>query len=275
MTLSTWKARASALGGYAACLERAATDRAIAEGRLERPELSGTNSYADLGTVIHWFAQMAANVEFPNDDPAAALYTEAEAVSALDAFRGGETLEELRAHAERVGQLVAQHLPEVEGRWYGEPEITSPYVSGHIDFLSRDKTILVDLKTTSRKPDRHTKMHHLWQQAGYAFLVPEVRTIYVLYADSQGNWIALSDPLHVRDENGVEIGDWIRNVRHLTHLLRTDALDEIAYPNYGSHCDDCFCPYRSECRDQHRSKIPRIIDTAPPPPEININIFGG
>lgn len=279
---SDWKPRASALGGYAACTYRAAQDRAIAEGLMDDPvEHLGTRAsspYADLGTVIHWHCQVVAGCTWPNNDDADLhIYTDEQVENAISVTPGASTPEEVIEHARRVAPRIVARLPPIDGNWKAESAFSNVWIQGHIDFLSEDKTLLVDLKTTTRMPGGKAKILHLWQQAAYASLVPTVRHIVILYADSRGQWVAPSDPIRIRDEDGEPVGHWLENVALLTRFLRTKKLYDLAFPSFGPHCDDGFCPYRPTCRDEGDGHIPRVrevFEHVEPPPTFNLNIFG-
>ena len=172
-----WKPRSSSLAGYAYCDARALYDRALYEGTMQpAPAGERDTKYADLGTLIHAAAQTLAGCVF--DGPVPLSDTDGEGtrqlrVSAAKLFNDDQAAL-MRAVAAAAAAAVSALPAAPDGKpWRAEVRASNRFLSGHIDLLSHDGTVLIDLKTTSRKPDHNrVKGEHFMQMLAYKFLVP-------------------------------------------------------------------------------------------------------
>lgn len=285
-------ARCSSMGYYAACDFRAAYDRAIHEGLLEPSEDSkarknSPSPYADLGTCIHWVLQSRMGCIFPGAERAIGRpitehiqelldsaadeerFTDEQFASACTLFNDDPDL--AMAKMEAAAKLAQDHMPKApDGRpWFAERHVKTRELSGHIDFLSQDKTVIVDLKTTSRPPSYgKMKPAHIFQLCAYKILVPTVTKAYVLYVSSKGDWVIPpeeSGAIDFESEEGEELLGYTRGV--LDHILSDDLYDR-ACPRFGS-CTDNFCPYVEDCVNRltpivGKKTSPPKAEAAPP-----------
>jgi len=264
-----WKPRASKAGYYFGCNFRAAFDRAFETGDFQLPEelqkklvedkQQERSAPADFGTVTHWNMQQKMDCWFcpdhnefpPINLPAActiAKYTEEQVTCAANLFPSEE---KMHAMSDKVAAQAIELMPKKDG-WYAESWFKTDVVEGHIDFLSRDLSTIVDLKTTSAKPPGgRMRVEHMWQVAVYAYMVHKVtgtlpESAYVLYAGRNGDWTLQSKPIEFHTEKGREIINHVHS--HLTFLCE-DALYATAVPNMACGCD--WCPYTAHCRESY------------------------
>lgn len=245
-----WKARASSAGYYMKCMWRAAQDRLIHEGRLDPSQKTEQDdtSYADLGTCIHFTLQDGTRSRFPGD-PKDFAPTQAEWESASKLF--GRDMDLTRRRVRDSAALAATMLPKSpDGMpWRSEDEFENEILTGHTDFLSEDRTILGDLKSTSKPPPNgRIKYEHLVQVVGYHLLVPTTQRAFVLYVDSQRAgwatliWVNFMTP---------SMQFFIERVREFCVMVMGDHLLNVAYPNLGPHCSDSWCGYKRGCHDTY------------------------
>lgn len=260
-----WRPRSSSLGGYFACDQRAALDRAIHEG-LMPPVPQEPAPFADLGTIIHHRLQTTMGCVFPAgpaEPPKPEMYE-----CAASLFKDDRAL--LDAAVERATGTAFKGMPPTpDGKpWMAETDVAAPHtdITGHIDFLSQDLTVIGDLKTTARKPDHNRiKPAHMYQLAAYAILVEDVlhgrpEKAFVLYVDSLKGawymriWIDLTTP---------DFRDFMEQVRKYARSLRSPDLFDRAIPRLGQGCSSNFCPYVGICRD-------KLIPPAGTPEDVSI-----
>lgn len=280
---TSWRPRASSLGAFALCDQRAAFERGVAEGILEPGIRSDSISpYAALGTVEHFHLQDGLRCQFPkrdkgwlarhqkevgeiardyfggdmgaalsafaSGDPLAFAPTKAEIAAAESLFNSADTMmgivrDTVRAAADQMPKLA----PGVV--WLAEPfvDTSKDLAPGHIDFLASDNSWIVDLKTTSRKPSGgKVKTEAFWQLCDYHLqtLAPKGR---VLYIDSKGGEWTLNVDI---DFTSDIVQDFLPNVPKLVKYLRSNGLYDAAIPRLlNSQCSDSFCPYTAICRD--------------------------
>lgn len=245
-----WRPRASSLGFYWMCSQRAQFDRGIAEGVFpsEIRDDSPSKPYASLGTVIHFYLQDGLRAVFPGPSKDYAP-TEAEYVDAAKLF-GGDRMSLMRS-VESSARLAATHMPKLPAgqHWLAEVAVDAgPHLApGHIDFLSSDGSIIVDLKTTRTKPyGGRMKREALVQLTNYAMNAGALwgRAIYV---DSMGgSWCTPIDIDWTKEETQVIQQEIPRLVKRLTD----PSLYDTAYPGpLDDSCGDMFCPYTRVCRD--------------------------
>ena len=271
---TTWNARGSALGGYAGCTMRAWLDNGLMTGRLDpaewgfthKDDVKGkTSPPADFGTCAHWHSQTSMRCQFmPEDDWNnmtytgwdedicwAAKYTDEQWVNGASMFSDIDTAFDTMT---TIAKNVRENMPrQGEVEWMAESCFEIPgLLNGHLDFLSNDWLDIVDLKTTSTKPP-NGRPHpgHVHQLVGYALGVYHATGTlpergWVLYAHSRGDWVSRSKPIEFHSPI------LMRMLSQLTKRLKLyadfDALSEIAYPSFGSPCND-YCPYTHCCRD--------------------------
>lgn len=255
-----WLPRASSLGYYMSCSYRAAFDRALHEGVLDLPtdvaaEVQAkklSSPYADLGTCIHHHMQVGMQCVFP--DLAHAPEPE-QYLNAAGLFGG--SMDKCQAAIRASAVLGANNMPAApDGKpWIAELAVKTPHYTGHLDFLSQDGTVLVDLKTTSKPPlYAKCKPAHLVQVLAYAHAVNlacrevRVRKIVVLYVDSlRASW-ALPVEIDATDEG---IQEYMGHIAAAAKMLASAWLFKVASPSIGDVCEE-WCPYTSICRDRYR-----------------------
>jgi hypothetical protein len=263
-----WTPRSSSLGGYFLCDQRAAFDRAIAEGLLPEPPKEPA-PYADLGTCMHYALQKRVGAHFPdgNHEP-----TGEQRATAATLFAGDK--DKLEMQVALTAALAAANMPAApDGKpWLAESAFKMRGLTGHIDFLSQDGTQIGDLKTTSRKPDHaRIKADHIWQLIAYYHLVKARRKVepqkaWILYVDSLKAQWALLLWFDFTTEASKELID---HAAAYVKYLRSKRLYKEARPRLGSHCAGSFCPHTASCRDKYIPpagvpvEAPKAI-TAPP-----------
>jgi hypothetical protein len=241
-----WKPRASSLAGYLYCQARAAYDRAYAVGDLEAPPAGERDTkYADLGSLIHLNLQYKLGCLFDETpDP----NSPEQFASAAKLF--GDNLDRLRLAVDAAAAAGAAAMPAAPDGlpWRAEVHAKSRILTGHIDFLSQDGTVLIDLKTTSRKPDHNrVKGEHYAQMLAYKLLVPSIQRAHILYVDAQqARWTMLSPPIDFTSEAAVD--QLARLVPFLKRIRSRRVYQSIAAP--GGHCSGCFCPHTAICKDR-------------------------
>ncbi len=273
-----WSPRASAIGHYMQCSYRAAFDRALHDGALQLPddvrgiveENKKSSPYADLGTCIHWHLQSGLGCVWPIGE------TDADHAPSPEQILNASTL--FRSNVEATDAAIrdcavraAAHMPKAPDNlpWLAEVGIKTKHYTGHIDFLSQNRRVLVDLKTTSRPPDHGAvKPAHLAQVLAYASGVDyymkakTVDTVVVLYVDSIGAKWALPVVIDCTDPG---IMEYMEHVQNFVAYLRSPTLYKTAFPNIGHACTE-WCPYTGICRDIYRPKpgeIKQLTATAP------------
>lgn len=239
--------RSSSLGAYLLCDYRAALDRVAIEAG-EKPGCNQSSSYADLGTCIHYRLQTTMGCIFPKDHdgpPGEAVVTNAAGLFNGDPIRTETAIQ-------RAAGLAMVHMPQpTDGEpWLAELAVKAPRkrLTGHIDFLSQDRKSIVDLKTTSRKPD-HNRMkgEHLAQLCGYKIMVPEAEQGHILYVDGpKAQWAMLVSV----DFTCEPIQEYIKQLVDYLGYLRSKQLLTRCTPRIGSHCQSTFCPHVAVCRDK-------------------------
>lgn len=240
--MSNWRPRSSKVGGYFACSARVAYDRFFPAG------CDPSSSYADLGTLIHY--QLMANdlrLEFPDGkeaptsdqwENAAKLFKDPDDCSSRVVYAGGYAAERVPA-------------PPQGATWLAETHYDTPTLTGSIDFISSDGSVIGDLKTTSRKPEHgKVKASHFYQLLCYAMLAESAgakpKEAWVLYVGSLKDFdLLVRFPL---DSDAAEKmkGDIRRNINF---WMDDAALKKYAVRTLGHHCEGDFCPHRSRCRD--------------------------
>lgn len=245
MPAESWRPRSSSLGSYFSCEYRAALDRAIHYGQIPRDDTPQDTKFADFGTLCHWRTQELINAEFAEG----AEPPTAEQFNSACQLHGGDA-NVCRDMVERVAERAALRLATLGQSWLAETKWSTPSLSGHIDFLSRDHDIIVDLKTTSRKPNhQRIKPAHLIQMIAYWILSGRrARKAYVLYADTMKAGWTLMCPL---DYTTNATQDLAAHVESYIAYLLSPRLSTDCVPHLGSHCSDEFCPHRARCKDMY------------------------
>lgn len=281
---SAWKARASTLGNYFSCDYRAAFDRAIDEGLLELPaEVGGeidqarkSSPYADFGTCAHFHMQDGLRCVFPGE-PADFAPTPEEQAGAASLFSGDAA--SCQSMVREVALLGAKHMPKPpDGQpWFSEHKYSMPDMQGHIDFVSQDSKIIVDLKTASRPPDHNRpKPEHLIQLCAYYLLVQHTTKAtpekgYLLYVSSSATWALLCEI----DFTDKEMIEYIEKVASYAKYLRSKRLYEDAIPRIGKHCSDGWCPYKAICKEKILPKPGLMVEASSKQLQLNVeSIFG-
>ena len=266
-----WKPRGSALGSYVACSNRAALDRAFYEHLLDLTEdelkaiLAARESspYADLGTCIHFTLQDGLRCKWgkgTRDDhiPDAEQWANAAGLFNKD-------IERTKAQVFRSATLAGGHLQHK--KWVAETEVITPFISGHIDFLSEDGEELVDLKTTAKPPlAGKAKPAHLVQVLIYCaaleYLTGKLpKRVTILYVDSIN--AAWAYPVHF-DLTFEPLVAYMHSLRNFALFLMGPHLYDSAVPSIGAACDD-WCPYTGICRDIILSASSAGAATTPKP----------
>ncbi len=259
--------RASILGAYFACDFRAGLDRARAEGKLVLDIVDEPSARADFGTCVHFALQTMMKCAW-EDDQELHRPDEAQIINARNMHA------DLPTAVNSCAMLAQGAMPKLpEGvYWQAEYAFEAKALTGHIDFLSSDGEVILDLKTTARKPDHNRiKPGHLYQLIAYYLLVtnktgkaPSMG--YVLYADSERhNWTLLL-PFDFRSPAAQELIETV--VEYVRYLTGPD-LAQRAVPRMGNTCAGDYCPYTSICRDKYipPSGTPALrvpVDNAPP-----------
>lgn len=256
---SPWRPRASNLGAFIACDQRAAFERAIAEGTIVlTPEAQAaveeakkSSNYADFGTCAHFHLQDGLRCVFPSDSKDHAPAPE-EFANASTLFGGDTAATELAIR--ECALLGARHMPpSPDGKpWLTEAEFKTADLSGHIDFLSQCLSVIGDLKTTSRPPEgNRVKPEHLIQLCAYYLLIlwtkgVQAQKAFVLYVSSKADWAMI---VWV-DFQTPEMQEYIASVARYVKFLRSKGLYDAAVPRIGKHCSDGWCPFKALCRDK-------------------------
>lgn len=261
--------RASAIGGYV-CGRRLVFDRAITEGAVDPENDLGLpadfrrgSPPADWGSCVHWYGQTALRCDFKGDEKLGDFkytgfdvanaekfrYTPAQWASGSSMF-SNETVATQTLH--KSGALIISRLPRKDAKWTAEASGLIPgLLSGHIDLLSDDCEDIVDIKTTGNPPkDGKIETKYVWQLVAYALLVAHhtgvmPKRAHVIYVDRHAEWVCRTKPLDFTTLQGAAMAQFL-----MDRLVRMkDAANDRPEPLMGSHCDDCFCPYRPICRD--------------------------
>ena len=256
-----WKPRSSSFGAYINCDFRAAFDRLIAEGRLDAVPQE-PSPYADFGTCCHYKLQTSVGCLFPDGIHAPSAEQRAVAASLHADGKLDDMIDAVAACARTALPISPDGKP-----WLAETEFKTPVVTGHIDFLSQDKRVIGDLKTTSRKPDhQRAKAEHLWQIACYAVGVKtkfkvDPTSAWILYVDSlRAQWCMLVN----LDLTSEAMQEMIAHVTAYSKYLRGRSLYTLAKPRMGTHCAGAFCPHVSRCRDRFLPPPTTIIEAPAP-----------
>lgn len=256
----TWKPRSSSLAGYMYCQARAAYDRAIALGDMQAKQEVQDTKYADLGSIIHLALQQKLGCVFDGEPEPC---TEAQHASAARLF--GDNPARLATAIAAAAAAGAASMPSApDGKpWRAEVRAKSRMLSGHIDFLSQDGTVLIDLKTTSRKPDHNrVKGEHFIQMLAYKFLVPSITRAHILYVDAQqARWTMLSP---VIDFTTPDVVDLLGRLPKFLSRIRSRSIYTSAIAAPGGHCSGCFCPHTAICKDAFIPGPGVVIDHQPP-----------
>lgn len=255
-----WRPRSSSFGAYVNCDFRAAFDRLIAEGRLD-PLPQEPSPYADFGTCCHYKLQTSVGCTFPDGNHAPSAEQRAVAAGLHADGKLDEMIDAVAACAR-----AALPIPPDGKPWLAETEFKIPAVTGHIDFLSQDYTVIGDLKTTSRKPDhQRPKPEHLWQLACYAVGVAkrfkvQPQDAWILYADSlRAQWCMLVN-IDLTSEAMMEMQ---AHVEAYSKYLRGAQLYRMARPRMGAHCAGAFCPHVNRCRERFIPPPTTVIEAPP------------
>ena len=269
---SPWKPRSSSLGSFVLCDQRAAFERALSEGildltdleRAEIDEAKKSSPYADFGTCAHFHLQDGLRCVFPG--PAEEFKPDPEQLENASALFGGDVAQR-DAMIREVALLAARHMPPSPDNqpWFSEHSYSSADLSGHIDFVSQDSTVIVDLKTTARPPDgNRVKPEHLVQMCAYHHLVERKTGVspttgYVLYVSSKADWA-----MSIRIDYTFEpIAEYVKSVVQYAKFLRSKYLYEAAVPRFGKHCSDGWCPYKSICKEKVIPAAGQVLEGAP------------
>ncbi len=238
----SWSPRASSLGYYIACDYRAALDKLVASGQMPAvPYVPAP--YADLGTMIHYTLQQAMGCVFPNGH---------QGPPGPDTLINAATLfKDLNACAVAIAAATAlaqANMPKKPGVWFAERAFKARKLQGHADFISADGEDLVDLKTTSRKPDHcRMKSEHFIQMCAYKYLCPTLRRGHVLYVDSLKAQWAMCIEIDFETEH---MKEFMVQLEQQLKYLTSKRLDQNCFPHLGAHCSSGFCPYIGMCKDK-------------------------
>lgn len=226
---------------------------------------------ADFGTCVHFHLQDGLRCQFPG--PPADFAPEPEQVTNA-AKMWSSNAEECRAQIRGCATLAAQHMPVApDGQpWLAESEFEwGKLLQGHIDFLSQNNEVIVDLKTTSRPPaGNRAKTAHLIQLIGYRQMVGHKTGTFpskglILYVSSRSEWVL---PVWVSfTESGMV--EFIGHVENYLGYLRSANLYKFAVPRIGDHCSDEWCPYKSICKSRILPPAGSMISPGTAAPSMN------
>lgn len=248
-----WKPRSSGLGYYFQCDYRAALDKLAHQGEIEKP-VEKYSPYADHGTCCHYVLQMSLpNMVWGAGDSISHHPTEAQRENAATLFAGDRQAQLVMAT--KVADLARRHLPFLVGTteqayWRAEDEWKyGRKLTGHTDLTSSDFEQLVDLKTTSRKPDHNRiKAEHYVQMMAYKLLNPRLKVGHVLYVESmRASWAMLI----TIDFETPESIEFIEHMKGYIDYLNSSKLESRCVPRLGAHCQNGFCPWVEHCRDKY------------------------
>jgi hypothetical protein len=240
------KPRTSKLGYYIQCGRRALFDDLVDQGLLAPDPASGAPSpYADLGTLIHYHTQGILGATWPAGETDASMAPDqAQLDNACTLFSGPTTRDLAVMKSANLAAAVITRL--TDHPWLAEPAYDDGSLSGHLDLLSADGKHIVDIKTTSRQPEKNQiKPEHLAQLAGYRLLQGSADFGHIVYVDStKGAWVAV----HTVDFTSPAMVVYLDDMRSFVHQLNAGLVGTI--PNLGHHCVTGFCPYKAICRDK-------------------------
>jgi hypothetical protein len=209
-----------------------------------------SSPYADLGTCIHFATQDGIRAKFADGKPKDHAPNSEQWVNATTLFDG--SLERTQAAVRSASVLAAKHLNIPGIKWIAEREVITPYISGHIDFLSDSGNMLIDLKTTSKPPvGKHVKPAHLAQVCAYAQALEDVdgkapSLAGILYVDACNAAWSTFVSINLMDETLIA---YRRQLRDTCQFLMGPLLYAVAMPNIGPACEE-WCPYTHICRDK-------------------------
>jgi hypothetical protein len=251
-----WTPRSSSIGNYFACTQRAAFDRAIHQGLITIEEIGleegcQDTKYADFGSLCHLAWQQKMNAIFHSPLP-----TDAE-IQRMLAAAAPLTPDVAAAVEATASAAVAAMAPLAGGTagWRAEVQLKPRKLplTGHIDLYDMQRGILVDLKTTSRKPDHNRpKPAHLYQVCAYSLLLKaeglKATKGYLLYVESvRARWAVLCEI----DMTTPAWAEFESQMLSYLKFLKSATLFKLARPNIGAHCQNQFCPYVAACRDHY------------------------
>ncbi len=249
--MSTWKPRASKMGLYTCCSRAAHIDKAIHDAVMPMPPDADTesSSYADLGTLIHDELQVYLGCVMQTRLDAA---LEPLRANAAKLYKSREELNEAIGEAVRHAASIFPKAPDGKP-WVAEPAGELSNLTGHLDFESQDQTEIIDLKTTSRKPDNaEMKPLHVAQLVNYWDLRGrKAKRAKILYTDSlKGSWAVLTDWIDFTNPFIIEHGN--RMAEYRQHLMENPS----AFAVLGPHCKEGFCSFRKS-RACYASLVPQ------------------
>jgi PD-(D/E)XK nuclease superfamily len=235
------KPRASKSGLYASCSYSYWLDSLIQSGVIPKPsDIDDTSSsYADLGTLIHGKLQskLGCVMQTTLEETLAPMRA-----NASQLFKSEEDMDEaINANVVWASSIFPKAL---DGKaWVAEPEGEIDTLTGHLDFESQDQAEIIDLKTTSRKPDNaRMKPLHLAQLVAYWELRGrKAKTARILYLDSiKGAWAVMTAPVDFSSPFVQEYAE--KMSKHRSGLM---ALKQAPLMVPGDHCKSGFCSYRN------------------------------
>jgi hypothetical protein len=227
-------------------------DKTIHDGKMAMPDDADieSSSYADLGTLIHDRLQVRLGcvMQTRMTEALAPLRTNAAKLYKND-------LEALDASIAASVEHAASIFPKApDGKaWVAEPAGELSNLTGHLDFESQDQIEIIDLKTTSRKPDNaEMKPLHVSQLVNYWDLRGrKAKRAKILYTDSlKGSWAVLTDWIDFTNPFIIEHGDKMAEYRQ--HLMENPS----SFAVLGPHCKEGFCAFRKS-RACYASIVPQ------------------
>ncbi len=244
-----WKPRSSGLGYYFQCDYRAALDKLAHNGQMEAPARV-QSPYADHGTICHYRLQTRLDCVWGEGGVESHMPSISTFANAATLFRGNQA--EQIGMATKVAELASHHLPQMPpgARWRAEDQFRyKRALTGHTDLISPDMKHLVDLKTTSRKPDHNRiKPEHYVQLMAYKLLCPSLERGSILYVDSMLARWAMRIEFSFIDDAAQE---FLEHVKGYLGYLNSSKLEKRCVPRMGSHCASGFCPWVEHCRDKY------------------------
>lgn len=155
-------------------------------------------------------------------------------------------MDHCRQQVRAAATLAASKVPALPAGevWQAEDAWENEYVTGHTDFLRRDRAVVGDLKTTAKPPKGGwLKPDHLMQVTSYHLLTGATRG-WILYVDSmKARWVNLVWVDFTTDA----MKFFADQVASFCQFLMSDKLYDVAWPNIGDHCVYSWCKHKADC----------------------------
>jgi hypothetical protein len=277
---SKWRPRASSIGYYTACLQRAAFDRAVDEGLIPSEMAERRDSPpAAFGDVCHFMLQDGVRARFPSTrkpdprhiqevaesagvehDVAARMIATGAPMAfkpspeteklAAEMFRGDITV--MKQSAQNIVLRGYPHLPVLEAgdEWEAEVVVETPNWTGHADLVSKSRKWLVDIKTSSKAQLYATKeygncLREAFAQTALYNSALKCENVGILYLDTKQPFAHFS-----KIDQTDEYKAYCEQLNAVCKLVRSNTFLNLAFPQLLDHrCGETWCPYKALCRD--------------------------